>query len=151
MWVALFSSISLTFVPMVADAQQRSHPDAGSTPATRARAWVGCWTLQATQSGKVIEADTVRLYDAVLPERDQRTWYVGASVPPPPPKVFTGTIRWAVSQHGDSVEIRVEGLGGTIWRVARHAGSLVGEAYHTFDAIPGEQHRGRATGRRVKC
>ena len=55
------------------------------------------------------------------------------------------------SVNGNSVEIRVASLGGTIWRVVRNQDSLIGQAYSTFDIVPGEHRFGPATGRRFKC
>jgi hypothetical protein len=146
----LCSIIALTLLPIVAGAQETSHPKGSSTPSGRTQAWVGCWVLQAISDEKVTRSDTVRLNGSVLPKRTGRTWYQGLRVPAQP-QHYSGSVSWSMSQQGDSAEIRVEALGGTIWRVARHTDSLTGETYSTFDIVPGEHHFGPATGRRLEC
>jgi hypothetical protein len=147
---AVLSSLVLTLLPIVTTAQEASNHRESSTSSLRSEGWLGCWILHATDHAKLTTSDTVRLNSSIRPRRNGRTWYQGSRVPERP-GYFLGSVFWLLREGGDSAEIRVEALGGTIWRVVRHADSLSGEAYSTFDAIPGEHHFGPATGRRLKC
>jgi hypothetical protein len=143
------SRLFLILTPAIACAQHTPHGE--ESPTTSPKAWLGCWALQATSQARVTESDTVRLNGLVLPKREGRTWYQGLRVPARPQR-DSMWISWSLSQAGDSAQIDVTALGGTIWRVAHDDDDrLTGNAYHTFDIVPGEHPAGRATGWRVKC
>jgi hypothetical protein len=139
----------LPHAPITAGPQQRPSREESSKPVPRPQAWIGCWVLQATRD-KVTRLDTVRLQNVVVPGRDRRTQYRGSRMLEKP-QHYSGSIFWSLDQKGDSAEIRVESLGGTVWRVVQDRDSLVGYAYATFDIVPGEHPFGPATGRRLKC
>jgi hypothetical protein len=133
-----------------AGANPTASPGRPSSGVRGMRAWLGCWGLQVTSEGKVGEIARVRLNPLVMWERDGRTWLQGLAMPahPQPDSMW---FSWSPNQAGDSAEIRVEFLGGTIWRMARRDDSLQGEAYHTYDIVPDEDHLGPARGHRVAC
>jgi hypothetical protein len=142
--------VFLTLVPFSVGAQQSPHQKESSRPVSHADAWIGCWVLQATSDEKVTRLDSVRLQDVLVPGRDRRAHYQGHRVPEKP-QHYTGSVSWSLSQRGDSAEVRVEALGGTVWRLVHDRDSLVGYAYATFDIVPGEHPFGPATGQRLKC
>jgi hypothetical protein len=133
-----------------AGASPTASPGRPSSAVRGTRGWLGCWGLQATSEGNVGEVARVRLNPLVMWERDGRTWLQGLSIPPHP-QPDSMWFSWSPNQAGDSAEISVEFLGGTIWRMARRGDSLQGEAYHTYDIVPGEDHLGPARGHRVAC
>jgi len=90
----------------------------------------------------------VRLNPLVMWERDGRTWLQGLQIPPHP-QPDSMWFSWSPNQAGDSAEISVTALGGTVWHMACRGDSLQGEAYHIYDIVPGEYHLGSARGHRV--
>jgi hypothetical protein len=145
----LLVSILLAFVPANGDAQTPYKPqESRSAPDTVA--WIGCWVLHATEDAEITRLDSVRLLSAPIPADDGRTHYWGRRLHEKP-GYFTKAVTWSLGQANETVEIRVEALGGTVWRVKQDGDSLVGYAYATYDVIRGEDLFGRATGRRVKC
>jgi hypothetical protein len=143
-------SVLVVFVPFNVGAQQSPYQQEDSTPVAQTEAWIGCWVLRATNDAQVTRLDSVRLLSVGVPGRDRRTYYRGLRMHEKAGH-FTKSVTWSLSQQGDTAEIRVEALGGTVWRLEQESDSLVGYAYATFDVVPGEDLFGRATGRRVKC
>jgi hypothetical protein len=133
-------SLFLALLPISLRAQQT-----GGT-----EAWTGCWVLQTTSDEHLTRSDSVRLRSVVLPSGSGEKQYRGTKLSDKPGG-FSGWVSWSQGEHGDSADIRVEALGGTVWRLVPKGDSLVGYAYVTFDIIPGEHAFGPASGRRLKC
>jgi hypothetical protein len=132
-------SLFLTLSPFTLGAQQTA--GAGT--------WVGCWVLRASSQEQGTLSDTVRLQSKVVRGRAGQQYT--ANRLSDKPGIVSGPVSWSLGQHGDSVDIRVEALGGTVWRLVQNSGALVGYAYATFDIVPGEHPFGPATGKRSKC
>ena len=139
----------LTLLPIGVRAQERQDQQKASKSIPRTEAWVGCWVLRATNDQQVAIIDSVRLERSVIPHPN-RTLYRGHRLPEKP-GYFTDSVSWSLGQHGDSAEVRVEALGGTVWHLVQDRDSAIGRAYETFDIVPGEHLFGLGTARRLKC